>query len=439
LAGERDGRKQRADFKRLWFGQTVSQVGTQITLLALPLLAITTLHATPFQVGLLAAVETFPFLLVGLPAGVWVDRTRRRPLLILTDVGRALLLATIPVAKAAGGLTLAQLFAVAFGIGILTVLFDVAYLAYLPSIVDAEALLRANSRLEISRSGAELVGPGLGGALVQALTAPYAILVDSVSYVASAIGLLTIRTPEPDLRADHTERPSMGSAIAEGLRHVLGHPVLARIAGTMAVYNLFSAMGMAVFLLYAVRTLGLSPATVGLLFSVGAAGFVAGAAVSERVGRRLGVGPTMTLSGIAQTVPFVLVPLAPRHHPIPFFVAALLLEQGANPIFNVTQVSVRQVLTPAHLQGRMTASMRFLVWGTLPLGSLIGGALGTWLGLHTTLWIAALGGCLGAIPLLGRRIWRLREMPTGPAAPEPVRTGGGTVVLRPGPSAEDGL
>src|SRR5581483_6035524 len=159
------------------FGQTVSQVGTQITLLALPLLAITTLHATPFQVGLLAASETLPFLLVGLPAGVWVDRARRRPLLILTDLGRAVLLATIPVAKALGGLTLGQLFVVAFGTGTLTVLFDVAYLAYVPSVVDADALLKANSRLEISRSGAQLVGPGLGGALVEAVTAPFAILV----------------------------------------------------------------------------------------------------------------------------------------------------------------------------------------------------------------------------------------------------------------------
>jgi len=434
----RGAHNRQPDFTRLWFGQTVSQVGTQITLLALPLLAITTLHATPFQVGLLAASETLPFLLVGLPAGVWVDRARRRPLLILTDLGRAVLLATIPVAKALGGLTLGQLFVVAFGTGTLTVLFDVAYLAYVPSVVDADALLKANSRLEISRSGAQLVGPGLGGALVEAVTAPFAILVDSLSFVVSAISLLTIRVPDTPPDASGEDRPRMRTAIGEGLRHVIQHSVLVRIAASTSTFNFFSAIGMAVFLLYSVRSLGLSAATVGLLFSIGAGGFLVGAATSEWVGRRLGVGRTMAVGALTQGLPFVLVPLAPRSNPIPFFVAAIVLESAGNPIFNVTQISLRQTLTPARLQGRMNASMRFLIWGTLPVGSLVGGALGSWVGLHPTLWVAAVGTALSALPVVIGPLRRMRAMPTGPVTPDPMRAGG-TIVIRPEPFPEDAL
>lgn len=406
------------DFTRLWAGQTLSQLGSRVTLVALPLLAISTLHASTLEVGLLTGAETVPFLILGLPAGVWVDRRRRRPVLIYSDVGRGVLLATIPIAYAADSLTMAQLYVVAIGVGACTVLFDVAYQSYVPTLVQPADLLGANTRLEVSYSVAGLVGPGLGGILVQALKAATAILVDAASYAVSALSILTIRAEEPDPAdgADPGATGRMAAAVREGVRYVVRHPLLARIAMCSAVFNLFSGVSMAVFILYAVRELDVSAATIGLLFSAGGLGAVVGTILTERAGERFGVGTALSLGAVVQGCAFILVPAAPRSSPIPFFLAAMLLESCFSPFWNVTQISLRQTVTPAQFHGRMTATMRFLVWGALPLGSLAGGVLGDVLGLRTTLWVAAIGSATSAIPVVLGPLRRLREMPAAAAA-----------------------
>lgn len=409
-----DTLRRNRDFRRLWVGQTVSQLGTQVTLLALPLVAIRVLDAGPLGVGILAACETLPFLLIGLPAGVWVDRRLRRPILVLADVGRAAALATVPLAYALDVLALWQLYAVALLVGAQTVFFDVAYQSYLPALVPRTRLVEGNARLELSRSASQVAGPGVGGLLVELLRAPYAVAVDSLSFVVSAFYVAGIRTVEPAPAPAAEDERTMRRSIAAGLRYVLRHPLLCRIAACTGIGNLFSAAGMAVFLLYAVDRLGISPAVVGLIFSLGGLGVVLSAATTERLGRVLGVGPTIVLGAALTGAAFVLVPLAPTDAAVPFFLVAMLVETFASSVYNITQVSLRQTVTPTGMQGRMNATMRFVVWGTLPVGSLLGGALGKAIGLRPTLWVSAIGGTLCVLPLLSRSVLGLRTMP--PAA-----------------------
>jgi MFS family permease len=412
--------RRHRDFTRLWVGQTVSAVGSQVTLVALPLLAITTLHASTLAVGVLAASETVPFLLVGLPAGVWVDRWRRRPVLVAADAGRGLFLCSIPVAHALGVLHMPQLYVVAFGTGVLTVFFDVAYQAYVPGLVEGDALLDANARLEVSQSAAQTVGPGIGGVLVQAVSAATTILIDTISYAVSAVVLVGIRTPEP--RPPDAEGDGAGTLFAsvrEGLRYVLGHRLLRPVAIRAALYNLCTAMALAVFMLYAVRDLKVSPAAIGLLFSIGGGALVLGSSLVARWGRRMRVGTTMAVGALVQGSGFLLVPAAPRAHPMPFFVAAIAIESLFSPMWNITQISLRQSVTPRRLQGRMTATIRFMIWGTLPLGSLLGGVLGAALGRHTTLWIAAVGSALSSVVVVLGPLARLRTLPVAPPDPDP--------------------
>ncbi|MDP8957148.1 MAG: MFS transporter [Actinomycetota bacterium] len=401
-----------SDFLRLWSAETISQFGTQVTLLALPLIAILILRANPFEIGLLTAVEYLPFLLVGLPAGVWVDRLRRRPILIAADVGRAVSLASIPVAHAVGELTLAHLYLVAFLNGTLTVFFDVAYMSYLPSLVERNQLMEGNSKLEVSRSGAELAGPGLAGVLIQVLTAPMAIVVDAVSFVGSAVFLFMIRHREPSRqREDPEATPRMRTEIVEGLRYVLRHRFLLPIAISTSATNFFAHMAFAIYLVYAVRGLGLSAAVIGLTFALGNIGFVVGAVAANRIGRWLGVGTTIWVSAFIFGPSLLLIPLAPRSAPFAFLVAAWFLGSFGSVVYNVNQVSLRQAITPDRMQGRMNATVRFLVWGTMPIGAFIGGALANAIGLRTTLFLAGIGGMLVGLPVLLSPVRKLREIP----------------------------
>jgi MFS family permease len=399
------------DFMKLWGAETVSQLGTAVTLLALPLVAITQLQATAGQVGALTAVEFLPFILVGLPAGVWVDRLRRRPILLAGDIGRALVLASIPIAYELDALTIWQLYAVAFTAGVLTVFFDVAYQSYLPALVSKPELAEGNAKLEISRSAAQIAGPGIGGVLIGWLTAPVAIAADAVSYVLSAGGIFFIRVSEPkQVRPPKGERPRMRTEIGEGLRYVLGHRLLRPIALCTASSNLFSTMGQAVLVLFMVRSLHFKAGTIGLIFALGNVGFLLGAAVTERVGRRLGLGRTIVIS-IALGPPFAfLIPLATLGWSVALIVVYQLMASFGTPIYNISQVSLRQAICPDRLLGRMNASMRFMVWGTMPIGAAIGGWLGGSLGLRTTLVISAAGQCLAWIPPAFSPVWRLRSI-----------------------------
>lgn len=413
-----------ADFMKLWTAETISQVGSQVTLLALPLVAITVLDASAFEVGLLSTVEFAPFVLVGLPAGVWVDRLRRRPVLVAGDLGRAAVLLSIPVAYQLGVLTIGQLYVVGFVTGVLTVFFDVAYQSYLPALVESDQLIDGNAKLEISRSGAQIAGPGLAGGLIDLLTAPLAVLADALSFALSAvfIGLIRRREPPPERGPAQRRRGAMRREMAEGLRYVLGHRLLRPVAACTATANLFSAVVYAVVILYMVRELGLRPAAIGLVFAAGNVGFLAGAVASGRLASRIGVGRAIVLGEGVGGLGLLAVPLAPPSSAVPLLVTGLAVSTFGATVYNVNQVSLRQAITPARLHGRMNATMRFMVWGTLPLGSLLGGALGTVIGLRPTLWVGAVGGLVAVLPVALSPVRSLRgiadAMPEqAPAAP----------------------
>ena len=406
------------DFVKLWSAETVSQLGTQVTLLALPFVAILILKANAFQVGLLTAVEYLPFLLVGLPAGVWVDRLRRRPILIAADVGRACSLASIPIVYALGSLTLLQLYAVAFLNGVLTVFFDVAYMSYLPSLVERNQLVEGNSKLEISRSGAELAGPGISGALIELITAPVAIVADAVSFLGSALFLLGIRHREPQQeRTASGTPPKMRTEISEGLRYVFRHRLLLPIAICTSSTNLFSHMVFAIYLIYAVRELGLSAGPIGVIFAIGNIGFLLGAVAANRIAERLGVGTTIWVSAAIFGPSLVLIPLAPRSNPAPLLILAWFLGTFGSVIFNVNQVSLRQAITPDRMLGRVNATIRFLVWGTMPIGAFLGGILGSSIGLRPTLFLASGAAVFVSVPVALSPVRKLREMPEPEAEP----------------------
>jgi MFS family permease len=410
------------DFLKLWSAETISVFGSQVGQLALPLVAIIVLDATAFEVAALTTVQFLPFILLTLPAGVWVDRLRRRPILIAGDFGRAALLATIPIAYLADVLTLGQLFVVGFLVGVCQVFFDVAYQSYLPSLVEREQIIDGNSKLEISRSASQVGGPGLGGALVEIFTAPYAVLVDAVSFLGSGLFLLRIRKQEeaPVVADADGKKPSLWTDLKEGLHFVLGNPNLRAQAGCTATSNLFSSVAFSIFLVFAVRELGLSPGAIGLVFSLGAAGSLAAAFTATRISGRFGIGPTSIVVMAFFGPVTLLVSAAPEGNAaIPVMVVAQLVFGFTVVVYNIVQVSYRQAICPPRLQGRMNSVMRFMVWGTIPVGTLLGGALATWIGLRETIAVGAVGGGLAFLWLLLSPQRHLREMPE-PIADEPV-------------------
>jgi MFS family permease len=408
----RGGLWQHPDFLKLWSGQTISQVGSQVSGLALPLAAVLVLDASAFEVATLGAVEFLPFLLFALPAGVWVDRLPRRPILIVTDVCRGLFLATIPVAYFLDALTMWQLYVVGFLVGIGTVFFDVSYQSYLPSLVRRDQLVEGNSLLEVTRNAAQIGGPGLAGLLVGAITAPYAILVDAVSFLGSAGLLKAIRTVEEAPPSTH--KPSMRRELKEGLSYLVRHRYWRPISITTASSNFFWMMSGSIIIVYAVRELDLSPAVIGLTFSLGSIGGLAGALLGKPISSRLGVGPTIVLSAILFGPALMLVPLAPQSFPIPLLVLSFVIAGAGAVLYNISAISLMQTLTPERLLGRLNASRRFIVWGTIPLGSLVGGALASALGLHPTLWVSAIGATVCFVPVALSPLRHIDDMPEGP-------------------------
>jgi MFS family permease len=407
------------DFLKLWTAETISQFGTQVTALAIPFVAIELLNASTFEIGLLNVVDFLPFLLIGLVAGVWVDRMRRRPVLIASDLGRAVLLSSIPLAYAFNALTILQLYIVGFLVGSLTVFFDVAYQSYLPSLVGREHLVDGNGKLEISRSAAAVLGPGLGGLLIGVLRAPFAIVVDAVSYLGSAFFVFLIRRqeapPEQHDEAVHGPRPGMRAEMAEGLRYVVTHRYLRHIAACTGSSNLFANVGFAVLMVFALRELDMPAEAVGLAFSIGSLGAMLGALTSSRIAARLGVGPTIVVFSSLSGPSLLLFAAIPGNAPLAAMVGVLALMGFlgglSSVVYNVNQVSLRQAITPTRLQGRMNASMRWFVWGTIPIGALAGGALGTVIGLRETLIIAAVGESLAFLFVLFSPVRSIREMP----------------------------
>ena len=406
------GLSRHRDFRRLWAGQSVSELGSQVSLLAFPLVAVAYLRATPFQVGILTACTTAAFLLVGLPAGAWIDRMHRRRVMMVADLGRMAAIGSVPVAYALGHLTLVQLYVVALVNGVLTVFFDVAYQSYLPSLVGLEDLVEGNAKLTASAQVAQVAGPSLAGGLVQALGGPVAVAVDAGSYLVSSVSLAVIGTVE-EAPAPPTQA-RLRAQIAEGLAFVLGHRILRAIAGCTGTSNLFSSVQTAVEIVFLVRVIHLSAGIIGLLFAGAGLGGLMGAFLSSRLARRIG-GVRATQAGILLNAGALLLPLTGRGVAVALFAAGLFVNSIGVVIYNVNQVSFRQRLCPPGLLGRMNATMRFLVWGEMPLGALLGGALGAGIGLRATLWVAAVGQVLAIVWLFASPMRTMRDFPPAEA------------------------
>lgn len=399
------------DFTKLWVGQVVSQVGTQITFIGLPLVAITTLDASPFELGVLNALDFAPFALVGLYAGVLADRLERRRLMIVADVVRAVILLSVPLAYFLDVLTMWQLFAVAVLVSSATVFFDVAYQSYLPGLVGHERLVDGNAKLELGRSAAQVSGPGIAGGLIQALTAPVAILVDSITFLASASAIRLIRSREASTQfssAEHSQARSRSlDSIREGLRFVFRHPYLRHIVMSSATANLGLAMVEAIYLLYASRSLGISAAVIGAIFAAGNAGLIVAAVAARHLAGRVDIGRMVLLGASAQAAGLLLVPLAHGSLAVPVLIGAQALRTGGTVTFNIAQVSFRQTVTPAPMLGRMNATMRALSWSVIPAGALIGGAIAEVLGIRATLLLGALVATVAVAPAIAVRSARL--------------------------------
>lgn len=409
------------DFLRLWSGETISQAGTQVTLLAFPSVAILVLHASPFQVGLLTTLEFLAFPVLGLVAGVTADRVRRRPILVISDLGRMLALGSIPAAAYLHVLSMYQMYAVALVVGVFTVFFDVSYQSFLPALIDRADLVEGNSKLEVTRSGAQVAGPGISGLLIQAVGGAAAILIDAVSYLVSAIAVLLIRKPEPrpvPSRAG-AEKTGILAELREGLDAVFGSPIIRRTVGCTATSNLGTNMVFAVEFIFYYRQLHLSPAVVGLVFAVSGVGGIVGAALSSSIARWFGVGRTIIVSILIGGLGFFALPLSLLGPALPILMVGYFLSNFSTPVYNITQVSLRQAITPDRVQGRMNATVRTIVWGTIPVGAFTGGILGSTIGVLPTVLIGTVTATLAVLWVLGDPVRNLKVQPE-PVDPEPI-------------------
>lgn len=403
---------QHRDFTRLWLGGTVSSFGSQITLLALPLTAVLVLDATPLQMGLLAAAGSAPALVFGLGAGVWVDRRRKRPIMIAADYGRAVLLLAVPISVAFDVLRIEYLYVIALAIGMLSLLFGIASRSMLPSLVAREELVEANGKLAVGRSASEVTGPGVAGGLVQLFTAPIALIVDALTFVASAIAIQSIRAPEPE-PAPSTDQDFVKEAV-QGLALIRRSRVLLPLAAVVGGVAIFNAMFEAVWLLYVSKDLGLEPVTFGIIFSMGGVGFLLGALLANRLIRWTGIGRAVFLGVVIAALSDLATPLAggPVIAVAALLTAASFLFGLGATVFRVAQVSLRQASTPISLQGRMNGAMNSLEVGLIPVGALLAGVLGEVIGLRSTLFLAAGGELVAVLFILLSAVWSMRELPT---------------------------
>jgi predicted MFS family arabinose efflux permease len=399
------------EFLKLWAAQSISQIGDQITYLALPLVAVLTLDASAAQMGLLTAAELMPHLLFSLMAGVWIERrANRRRLMIVADIVRAGLLVSVPLAAAFDLLTFPQLYVVGFIAGSCAVLFDISWATLFVTVVPRRDVVDANSKLNLSRALSFVTGPSAAGFLVQALTAPATLLVDAFSFIGSALFLGRIRTQEPPVEEDGRE--SVLQSLRSGLRFVFGDELIRPELLCTATINLFNFVFHAIFVLYATKELGVSPGLLGLALGAGAVGGIFGALVAVRLERLIGIGPAFTLGCVLFPLPLVLVPLAAGSE----LVIALMLGTAeflsavGVMILDVNGGSLMLLRTPNRLRSRMSGTYRFVNYGVRPLGALIGGGLGTAIGLQTTLWIGVVGALAGVVWLVFSPIPRLRAV-----------------------------
>jgi MFS family permease len=386
------------DFLKLWSAKTVSDFGSMVSRTALSFTAILLLKATPAQLSLLMVANLLPKFLMGLPVGVWVDRLPRRPVMVLADLGRALLLVSIPVAALFGALHIAQLVLVTLLTGLLTLLFDIADRAYLPTLVSSEVLVEANSKLTATASVAEFSAFSLGGWLVQWFTGPIAVLIDALSFLFSALFLGSIRTPEPPPNR-REEQAGMRRELIEGLTTVRDHPLLAALAASTLLLGLSFGIIGTVIVAFMARDLGFKPGVLGMIWSIGGITSLLGATIAGPLTRRIGIGPTLILGLLFSGIGVLAVPLA---HGTTLAAAALLIANQvitdpAYTLYDINQMSLRQTLAPEHLQGRVNATLEFVSLGATLVGALLGGLLGQKLGLRSTLIVGATSSLLAAL------------------------------------------
>jgi MFS family permease len=404
------------DFLKLWAGQSTSLIGGEVTVVAMPFIAIQLLDATAAQIGIMVALARLPSVLY-LFAGAWTDRTRRRPILIGADLGRAAMLATIPVLYLLDLLTLAWLFAVVLVVGVLRVLFETAYRSYLPSLIGRDNLAEGNSKLQLSESVGRSVGPGLAGLLVNAVSAALVVIIDAITYLVSALACLFIRKPEPR-PAQPAERQHVLASIWAGMRWVFTQPLLRPIVLSTAFYTFFVTGVMeTLYFLFVIRELRLSAGWIGAILAIGGIGAIIGAWVSPRIMRRWGPGPVLLWSTIIGNGALLLVPLAggPLWTTIAMLAASQLVVDLFVQVYMVNQLTLQQSITPDHLQGRVIATMWSVALGLAPVGALVAGFLAEAFGIREVILFSSLIGVIAPVILLTfSPVRRLTVMPSAP-------------------------
>ncbi len=397
------------DFMKFWLGESVSLFGTQVSLLALPLTAVLVLNVTSEQLGILRFLETFPYALFPLLFGVWVDRVQKRPLMILANVARAVLIGLLPCLALWHELSLPPLFAIAFCTGIFTVLFDLCWQSFLPVVVSKAHLIEANGRVTTSAAAAEVGGPGLAGLLIQLFTAPIALFADSLSYVVSVVSLLLIRQQEA--QPERKTNTHIWHDIAEGLRFAIGNPSLRTLAIQAAGWNFCFLLVETIFLIYAPRILGFSPGLLGLVYAVGAIGGLLGAAIASPLARRFRLGWLLCGTFTLGTVPMLLIPLATGPLAPLTCGTALFLIRTALGIWFVLTTTLRQSITPHYMLGRVSASLRLIAYSGSTFGALMAGYLSSMIGLRAGLWVGSIGFIVTLLPIFFSPLPRLHAMP----------------------------
>ncbi|MFZ3590464.1 MFS transporter [Bacillus sp. DJP31] len=389
--------KSNKHFRLFWSGQTISMFGSQITVIGLPLTAVYLLGANPFQMGLFQAMATIPFFIFSLFAGVWIDQNQKKPLLILSNLLTAFFLLLIPLFAWLGMLNFFMFYFIVFLSATFSMVFELAYLSFLPVIVKREDLSDGNSKLEISRSIAQVSGPSVAGVLISVLTAPIAILIDSISYIVSTIFIWRIKAEEPKPIKEFDS--SIFKKIGEGMGLLVKHPILRSISASTAILNFFRTAFDAVYIFFIIKVLGINPTQIGIIFGVGSIGGILGAFFSRRISEKFGIGPSIIGSVAMVTVGSIIVPFANEQ----IIIAMTLLILGqiitgfGNTVYFVSQVSLRQSITPMEILGRVNASNRFISRGAMPLGGIFGGLLGTFIELRLALLILAIGYILAIL------------------------------------------
>lgn len=402
-------------FTLLWTGSTVSTFGSYITGIGLPVAALLLLHATPVQMGLLAACGALPGLLLGLVIGVWVDRLPRRPLMLLADLGRAILLALIPLLALLGLLHLVWLYTITILVGLLTVCFEVASLSFLPTLLSPDELAMGNGRLATSNALAEVAGPPIAGLLIQLLTVPVAILLDMLSFLFSALCISLMRVPErvPTVAAEH-EHASLWHEMRAGLSVLVHNPLLRATAGYICTHNFFGGAYAALYLIYAFQLFGANPVAYSILVALGGIGALGGSLCAGYCVRRFGSGKTLVCSALFFGLLSFCTPLATGPLPLIFGLLALaqLVGDSGFAVYSITEISLRQAIVPTHLLGRVNACMHVLANGMMPLGALLAGLVSEFIGIRWTLLLGSSGILLATGWLIFSPLWRYNESST---------------------------